>query len=255
MIEINLLPKEYRKKGFSLSMGKTGVYVAVGAAAVILTLLTVTGLQLRQLGELDDNIDRAQRRAEMLRKDIQIVDALTDVKGKITQRVAAVEKLDRNRSVWIRLLEEVAGDIPDFVWLSRFTEGESPQPVAVVEEGADGKDSKDDKAAKDKKAKKSRKSKKPTRSANYAQPTIKNIELEGYAFTLNSIAAFMINLMRSDYFEQVELVYSNETKFDEHRAYNFVLSGQMHFLSDEEARKMIAGAATDAATASHKSLN
>ena len=247
MIEVNLLPKDYRKRGFSLSLGKAGVYAMAGAAGVILMLLAVTWFQIDQLNDLDDNIARAQRRAQMLQQDIQIVDALTDVKYKITARVAAVEKLDRNRSVWVRILEQMSVTVPDFVWLTRFAEGETPAPKKVKQTKADKDKSAEDKAADKAKA----------IAARYAQPSIKKIELEGYAFTLNSVAAMMINMMRSEYFEDVELVYSNETQFDEHRAYNFLLTCSMHFLSDEQARQAIAQAAeaSQLASVDHQNLN
>lgn len=246
MIEINLLPKGYHKKSFSLSMGKSGLYAAAGGAAVVVALLVVTMFQMGELRELDENIERAKQRAEMLRKDIQVVDALTDVKGKITRRVAAIEQLDRNRSVWVRILEEMAGDVPEFVWLTRFSEQEAaPAPVAVV----DKKDKSDKDKKKDLEVKKIQ--------TAQAQPTVRKVEMEGYAFTLNSVAALMINLMRSDYFDEVEMSFTNETKFDEYRAYNFVLSCNMHFLSDDDVRRLIVQAEGDqaAANASHTSLN
>ncbi len=244
MIEINLLPKSYRKKAISFSLGKTGVYVMAGGAGVILTLMVITFLQISRLGDLEENIDRAKRRAEMLRQDIAVVDALTEVKSKITRRVAAIEKLDRNRSAWVRIMEEIAGDVPDYVWVTNFTEGDPPS-------AARSGDASDEKS--DKKGSKT----KPKKVHATEQPTVKEVTLEGYAFTLNSIAAFMINLMRSEYFDEIELVYTNETNFDKHRAYNFVLSGHLHFLSDEQVRKMIAQTQDDerAAQAAHQSLN
>lgn len=247
MIEVNLLPKDYRKRGFSFSLGKTGIYAMAGVAGVIVMLLAVTWFQVSQLNDLDENIARAERRAQMLQKDIQIVDALTDVKYKITARVAAVEKLDRNRSVWVRILEQMSTTVPDFVWLTRFSEGEAPSP----------KKAKKSKDAKDKGEEEVQQDKAKEIAARYAQPTVRNIELEGYAFTLNSVAAMMINMMRSDYFGDVELVFTNETQFDDHRAYNFLLNCNMHFLSDEQARQAIAQAAQEAQMASvdHQNLN
>ncbi|MFH1687243.1 MAG: PilN domain-containing protein [bacterium] len=251
MIEINLLPKGYQKTGFSLSMGKSGLYAVAGGAAVVVALMAVTMFQLGELKDLDQNIERAKQRAEMLRKDIQIVDALTDVKAKITRRVAAIERLDRNRSVWVRILEEMSGDVPEFVWLTRFTEHEAPAPKVAKA------DAKADKGKNDDEGSKADQPLKPATSPDQAQPSFTQVEIEGYAFTLNSVAALMINLMRSDYFDEVEMSYTNETKFDEYRAYNFVLSCNMHFLSDDQARRMIVQAEGDqaAADASHKSLN
>jgi Tfp pilus assembly protein PilN len=77
------------------------------------------------------------------------------------------------------------------------------------------------------------------------------VEIEGYAFTLNAVAAFMIKLMQSDYFDNVELMESKENKFSEdERAFLFTVSANAHYLSDEELRNLAAQAERDAASAS-----
>ncbi len=228
MIEINLLPKEFRRKGLQFSFGKTGLYAVAGAAGVVVMLLAVTFLQIRQLSQLDENIQRVRQRAAMLQKDIALVDGLQDVKGKINSRMSAVEKLDRSRSVWVRILEDVNRNVPEFVWLVRLDEG-------AVSSSTD------------------------TTAAAASQPDVRRAEIEGYSFTLNALAAFMINMMRSDYFDDVELVSTSESTFEDHTAYNFVVTCNTHFLSDEEARQRIAqaqaGDKAQSSTASHKRLN
>ena len=104
MIEINLLPKNYAKKSIDFSLGKTGVYVIAAAAGIVLMLIAVSFYQKYQLSNLDTNIQKARQRAAMLEKDIKLVDALTDVKDKITERMQAVERLDSHRSAWVRIL-------------------------------------------------------------------------------------------------------------------------------------------------------
>jgi len=240
MIEINLLPKEYQKKAFKFSLGKTGLYAMGAAAAVVVMLIAVTFYQRSEIANLNENIDKARNRATMLRKDIQLVDALTDVKAKITNRMEAVEKLDRNRSVWVRILEEVARDVPEFVWLAQFNE--------IQEKSSSSKSKKGKK--KKKKDEEEQAEAAPKRSAS-----TKRIQLEGHAFTLNALAAFMINMMRSDYFDNVEMLSTSEVEFDKHRAYKFVLNSDLHFLSDEELRKKIAQAPDDKSKTGHKSLN
>ncbi|HOP08168.1 MAG TPA: PilN domain-containing protein [candidate division Zixibacteria bacterium] len=242
MIEINLLPKEYQKKSFNFSLGKTGVYAIGAAACIIVMLIAVTFYQRHQISQLNENIDRAQQRAAMLRKDIQVVDALTDVKAKITQRMTAVERLDHNRSVWVRIFEEIARDVPEFVWLAQFNEVQTSEKASARK--AKAKDKEEEPA--------------PEQKKTQAAPTDTKVQLEGHAFTLNALAAFMINMMRSDYFDEVELLSTSEVQFDEHRAYKFVLRSDMHFISDEVARGKVAQAdqTDDAlAQASHKSLN
>ena len=228
MIEINLLPKEYSRRSFDFSLGKAGLYMIGGAVGVVCMLFVITFLQKAQITELDTNIARAKRRAAMLQKDIQLVEGLESVKSKITQRMAAVERLDSHRNVWVQILEEVARDVPEFVWLVKFNQEEQAPPSAN-----------------------------DTSKAAPSQLLVSKARLEGYSFTLNALAAFMINTMRSDYFDEVELVSTNEVKFDKYSVFNFVLSCDVHLLADEQSRKTVAQAdvTKNKTTASHKSLN
>ncbi|MCK4607369.1 MAG: PilN domain-containing protein [candidate division Zixibacteria bacterium] len=225
MIEINLLPKDYNKRSFEFSLGKTGLYVVGGAAGVVLMLIGITLFQMNQISTLNDNIERARQRADMLRKDIRVVEALEDVKVKITNRMKAVETLDSHRSVWVRVLEDMARNVPDFVWLARFDEL-------------------------------------PTEKADDSGSTpalVRRAEIEGHAFTLNAMAAFMINMMRSDYFDEVELKGTSEVWYENHSAFNFILTCDLHYLSDEDARGMLGKVGDEGQSApskaSHKSLN
>ncbi len=240
MIEINLLPKDYLKGGRAISFGKMGLYAVAGAAAMIVMMVALAFYQMRQLDNLQTNIERANERASMLQKDIRVVDALTDVKEKINRRMRAVERLDRHRSVWVRILENVAADVPEFVWLAAFKE--------KPDEGAD-------------KAKTgslsntlSQGTSQPAKPAAPVDlrgqdtlPAFRPVEIEGYSYTLNSLAAFMIALMRSDFFDRVELVKSEETIFPggDEKAYNFIVSCNVHYLSDDDLRGMVASADFD----------
>ena len=240
MIEINLLPKGYRKKSLNLSFGKAGVYVAVGAAAIVLMLGAITFYQMGQISDLDANIARASKRADALNKDIQMVDALMDVKSKISNRMTAVDNLDGHRSAWVRILEDISRNVPDFIWMARFEEIAAPSKAAKAPTGIDTTTAK-------------------TTLTSTGEPTVRDVEVEGYAFTLNALAAYMINMMRSDYFTDVELVSIEEVTFSDQEAYDFVVKGQLHYLSDEELRRMIAqkevdGKSVDNQTG-HKTLN
>ena len=230
MIEINLLPKQYHKKGINLSFGKTGLYAIAGVIGIICMLAGVSFYQWKQVKKLDDNIAKARQCAAMLQKDIQLVDALLDVKNKIRDRMAAVERLDSHRSSWVRILENLASDVPEFVWLARFTELPLENPDTTKSDAEQAK-------------------------ARLVRP----VEIEGYTFTLNALAAFMINLMRSNYFDKVELTSTTEKIFGEQKAYNFVLSCNLHYLSDEELRGLIAQANNPGSKAGeatrHQSLN
>lgn len=234
MIEVNLLPKGYRKKAFNLSLGKTGVYLASGAAGIIVMMFGITFFQMNQISELEQDIDRARQRASMLQKDIQMVDALVDIKGKISARMRTIDKLDSHRSSWVRILEDLGRNVPEYIWLSRFEETALDAKPADKSSGQESE---------------------PIN----AIPTVRPVEIEGYAFSLNSLASFMINMMRSDYFDEVELASIDEVTFGDQAAYDFVISGNLHYLSDEDLQRLIAQA--DKRTKSknpktrHKTLN
>lgn len=241
-IEINLLPKNYKKKSLDFSLGKTGIYAVAAAAVIIIMLISVTVFQKHKMAELDENIIKANQRASMLQKDIQLVDALTEVKDKVKARMSAVEKLDSHRSSWVRILENMARNVPEFVWMGRFEE----KPIVV----AQAKNPKNKKKDKDKKEE-------ALKKVPYSTPTVRSAEIEGYAFTLNALASFMIKMMRSDYFDEVELVNTKEVELEEKKAYSFTLNCNVHYLSDEELRNKIAAVTTNKqkASTSHKSLN
>lgn len=244
MIEINLLPKDHRKGASTLHFGKAGIYAASAAIGIVVVLVAITFYQMSQLSTLRADIDRANQRAEMLRDDIRLVDALTDVKEKIHQRISAVERLDRHRSAWVRILEDVSRNIPEFVWLDQLKEVPIDKPKPQK-----GGESKDEKAAK---------AETPVVQAAAPElPSERTVEIRGFTFTLNALAATMIKLMRSDYFDKVELVDSRDTLYAGEKAYQFQLGASVYYLSDEELRARVAQASaeTDTAETSHVSMN
>lgn len=251
MIEINLLPKGYRKKQVSFSFGKSSFYVIGAAAGIVLMLVSVTIYQMSQIASLDENMQKARQRAAMLEKDIQLVDGLTEVKEKISARMAAVERLDSHRSAWVRIMEDLGRNVPEFVWLGRFTELQPKVDSAAQKQKTSATFGNTQPQAPDSQAT-------PKPQPNPNEPKVMPVEVEGYAFTLNALASFMINTMRSDYFDEVELKSTKEITLGDSRAYNFVLACNLHYLSEEELRGLIAQveeSAPDENDTRHKSLN
>jgi len=204
-ININLLPKKFSKRSGGFSLGKHGVYTIIAAVGVLLMFGAVSAWQLYKMDELRGQMQIARARTIQLEKDIQLVDALIDIKVKITNRLEAVERLDRHRSAWVKILEDMSKDVPDFIWLSKFTEIKK-KPAAADSTAP-----------------------RPTMAGE-----VKPAEIEGFGFTLNALASFMIKLMRSDYFDDIDLVNTEEFTFGKQKAYNFKLSCSVHYLSDEE---------------------
>ena len=249
MIEINLLPKDHRKGTGAFQFGKTGVYATSAAIGIVLVLVAITFYQMSQLGSLKADIERANQRAAMLRDDIRVVDALTDVKDKIHRRISAVEKLDRHRSAWVRILEEVSRNIPEFVWLDQFRE----QPLDAKEPAGKGNKNRNEKPVE----KTDAKAAEVKAAETWEPPSERSVEIKGYAFTLNALAATMIKMMRSEYFDKVELIDSRDTLYSGEKAYMFSLSANVQYLSDEELRARVAQneQQPDSAATTHATLN
>ncbi|SYZ72921.1 conserved hypothetical protein [Candidatus Zixiibacteriota bacterium] len=237
MININLLPKQYLKRSGSISLGKNGIYAVAAVAGIVLMLGVVTMYQLHQMKELNGQMEIARSRTQQLQKDIKMVDALIDIKAKITNRMEAVERLDRHRGAWVRILEDVSKNVPEFVWLSNFTEvKEKAAPASAAQSrglaGASGpKYAPQSQAAAP--------APENTAAATPNAPIVRPAEIEGFTFTLNALASFMIKMMRSNFFDDVDLVYSKEVTFGKQKAYNFKLTCNVNYLSDEEVEKLV----------------
>jgi len=221
MIEINLLPKEFRKKTGRLAIGKSGYYAVAAAAGIIVMIGVITVYQLFQLEKLSQNMEIARFRTEQLQKDITLVDALIDVKQKIMQRMEAVDRLDQHRAVWVRILEDISQQVPDFMWLSQFKEEAAPAPAAADSTKTAANAAQGNATA-------------------AVQPMTRPVTIQGFAFTLNSLANFMINLMRSHFFTDVEMASVEEVVFQEHKAYTYKVTATLHYLSDDELNELLA---------------
>jgi Tfp pilus assembly protein PilN len=205
MIEINLLPKELRRKGKVIAFDKNLIYVGMVAGVLVILFVMVSIFQSFKLKTLDKKIAEANRRTEELRQTIELVDALIDLKDKILQRMSAIETLDRNRVTWVHILEDLSQRVPEYLWLSELREEE-----AVVASPADEADT-------------------SVQSALPASPgeKLNKVNIEGYTYSVNSLAVFLIQLMRSDYFRNMELQFIKKSEVEKQKTFSFGLSGDL----------------------------
>lgn len=213
MIEINLLPKELRKKGRTFVLNKSTFYFFGGAAAVVVIMILITTLQSFRLKSLDKRIMEAERKREQLRESIQMVDAISQLKTNILKRMSAIENLDKNRSTWIEVLHELSDRAPEYVWLSSFKETPKAPPKTETTPAAQADTSQ---AA----------PQPPPQPAFVSQVTI-----DGYSFSINNLAIFMINLMRSDYFKNIKLSFVKAEALKDQKIFTFQLSGDLLYSS------------------------
>ena len=203
MIEINLLPKELKRKGKGFAWDKSLVYVGAIALILVALFVGVSILQSFKLKALDKNIADAKKKTEELKKNIELVDALIDLKGKLLQRMSAIETLDKNRITWVYILEDLCQRVPEHLWLSILKEEE----VSTGSSKGTGADT-------------------TTPKASLLSPTRK-VNMEGYTYSINGLALFLIELMRSDYFKNMELQFIKKSETEKQKTFSFGLSGEL----------------------------
>jgi Tfp pilus assembly protein PilN len=193
MIKINLLPKEYQKKRFSVALDKNTMYVIAGGAAVLILLVAYTFFfQILPLNKLQENIEYAKLESEKFNDEIRLVNELKQQKNLILTRMGTIEELDRGRDAWVNVISDLGSRITDYLWLTGF----SQTPVGDQTEGS--------------------------------VPAATTIE--GRSFSINSLATFLIRLKKSPYLSNVDLV-SVELKEEQagmnaaaYEAYSFKIS-------------------------------
>ncbi|MGB8657283.1 MAG: PilN domain-containing protein [Candidatus Zixiibacteriota bacterium] len=211
-IEINLLPRELRKKRSVTALDRRFAYVAALAVGLVVLFVGASIYQGIKLKALDAKIADAQRRTDQLKSNIQLVDALTQLKDKILQRISTIETLDRSRAVWVRVLEDLSKRVPDYLWLSLLRE----------EESGKGGSAKADSGKAD------------STASFSSEPTVRRVTIEGYSYSLNSLAAFLIHLTQSQYFKNMELEYVKRAETKQYKTFSFQLIGDLYYLPDVE---------------------
>jgi Tfp pilus assembly protein PilN len=221
MVEINLLPKELRRKGRKFTFNKNLIYVGMIAGVLIALFVVISILQTFKLKALDQKIADAQKRTEALKKNIELVDALADLKDKLLQRMSAIENLDKNRATWVYLLEDLSGRVPEHLWLSLLKE-EEPASESQASTGAD-----------------------TTAKKTLVFPPTKKVTLEGYTYSINSLALFLIELMKSDYFKNMDLRFIKKSEMEKQKIFSFGLYGDLVYAPEPKVESADSAESSD----------
>ncbi|MFC1537207.1 PilN domain-containing protein [Gemmatimonadota bacterium] len=148
MLKINLLPPEKRKRlkkvkpasKKALAMPslkfdfKFDPWVVVPAALAVVLVLFIAG-SFFWLGHQEKSI-RARRdsnRIELNRlKQVMLkINRFKKQTEQVEERMEVVLKVDRNRFLWPRVLDEISGALPRYTWLESISET-SPFPQLIV---------------------------------------------------------------------------------------------------------------------------
>jgi len=130
MIRINLLPTE--KKKTRVELGTERLLRLSGLA--LLLLLAVMGLLWYRLDAKVDDLSaqkrQLQQRMDALKVQVKEVDRYEKDLKIFKEKIAIVERLRRNQSIPVRILDDISSSLPDGVWLSALKVGSGGE-VAV----------------------------------------------------------------------------------------------------------------------------
>jgi Tfp pilus assembly protein PilN len=199
MLEINLLPKELQRRRFGFKPDKKLINVIAGGVAIALVLFLYSYFfQITALNNLQDEITEYERQRAEYMKEIRKIEDIELKKTQILARQNAIMTLDTNRDYWVKLLEDLVRRVPEYVWITTFDQATAVAAPAAPPPGQPNT---------------------PRATAGSAKTKI-----NGYSFSLNSLATFLIRLKKSETFNDIEITSIKLQETDKAKAYSFELT-------------------------------
>lgn len=122
LIRINLLPVTEQAQVRVKAPTVASVAPFIGLSAVVGLLAVISIVQSVRIGTLRGQITALEAEARELAPLIRRIDELTRERELATRRLEVIEQLDQERLARVRLVDELARRIPDYVWFTGFSE-------------------------------------------------------------------------------------------------------------------------------------
>jgi type IV pilus assembly protein PilN len=119
MIRINLLPQEERVQKRKMALpGVAAVAPLALVALFVAAVIGITVMERSRIASLNRDIARSEEEARRLKPQIDKVNELTRRREELNTRLGIIQDLDKGRFHAVRLMDEVAADIPAYLWLT-----------------------------------------------------------------------------------------------------------------------------------------
>lgn len=122
MIRINLLPKEEKPSKEAMTWNSVFIWALIAAGIVIIAGVGFHIFHRYEVDAMKSDIATMRAEQDQFRTQAAIVNDLTRKRKLIAQRLDIIETLDENRSARVRLLDEIARSVPQYVWLTSLEE-------------------------------------------------------------------------------------------------------------------------------------
>ena len=120
MIRINLLPREEKAQhrvSFEFKVGD----LVIPIGAVVLALLVMAGTVLSQrsgIASLENSIADMEAQSRALAPQIERVNRLAQERAELDLRLGIINKLEKGRTLSVRIMDELARCVPDHLWMT-----------------------------------------------------------------------------------------------------------------------------------------
>jgi type IV pilus assembly protein PilN len=126
MIRINLLPQDSKKNRRKISLPSISGGVVVWTVVVMIlyagVVLSVSALQMKKLGELENKITEAKEESARLAPQLAKIRKLTKEREEVNRRLGIIASLDRDRYLRVQLMNELSVNLPANCWFTSVTE-------------------------------------------------------------------------------------------------------------------------------------
>ncbi|MCK5406839.1 MAG: hypothetical protein KAJ37_05275, partial [Candidatus Krumholzibacteria bacterium] len=122
MIRINLLPQERKQSRKKISLPSISGGVMVWTVVVLVlyagVVASVSALQMKKMGELENKITEAKEESARLAPQLAKIRKLTKEREEVNRRLGIIASLDRDRYLRVQMMNELSVSIPANCWLT-----------------------------------------------------------------------------------------------------------------------------------------
>lgn len=120
MIAVNLLPREERSEELRIGLPRLRFLAGVAAGLGLVTLIGGSiVVQSVRLQALREDLRLAEQESVQLQSQVQLVRSIDQHRQDLMSRLSMLLDLSRDRSLSLRLADEIAAQIPGYMWLTR----------------------------------------------------------------------------------------------------------------------------------------
>jgi type IV pilus assembly protein PilN len=126
MIRINLLPSDERSKRRKISLptisGGSMLWVSMGILVYAGAVAGIWVLQSRKITEYETKIQALKEESARLAPQLARIRKLQQEREEVNKRLAIIAALDKDRYLRVRMMNDLAGTLPDNCWVTQVNE-------------------------------------------------------------------------------------------------------------------------------------